>query len=160
MEQRWIPVAEQMPPVETEVLITARRRYTNGTYMEIVTTAMYEDGTVLENDSCWNWIEIDGKWDEENECYIIPEGWWENRHYNPDDVYDNLVDDKVIAWMPLPEPYQGSEPHKQTNADRIRNMTDEELAAFIINFDNRFGEEYEGEQSCLSWLQAESEDEE
>ena len=47
---------------------------------------------------------------------------------------------------------------KQTNADRIRNMNDEELAEFIINFDNRFGEEYEGEQSCLSWLQKESEE--
>ena len=45
-----------------------------------------------------------------------------------------------------------------TNADRIRSMTDEELAAFIINFDNRFGEEYEGEQSCLAWLQKESEE--
>jgi hypothetical protein len=46
----------------------------------------------------------------------------------------------------------------QTNADRIRSMTDEELADFIINFDNRFGKEYEGEQSCLSWLQKESEE--
>ena len=45
-----------------------------------------------------------------------------------------------------------------TNADRIRSMTDEELAAFNINFDNHFGEEYEGEQSCLSWLQKESEE--
>ena len=45
-----------------------------------------------------------------------------------------------------------------TNADRIRSMTDDELADFIINFDNRFGEEYEGEQSCLSWLQKESEE--
>ena len=45
-----------------------------------------------------------------------------------------------------------------TNADRIRSMTDEELADFIINFENRFGEEYEGEQSCLSWLQKESEE--
>lgn len=45
-----------------------------------------------------------------------------------------------------------------TNADRIRSMNDDELAAFIINFDNRFGEEYEGEQSCLSWLQKESEE--
>lgn len=33
-----------------------------------------------------------------------------------------------------------------TRADRIRSMTDEELAEFIINFDNHFGEEYEGEQ--------------
>lgn len=47
---------------------------------------------------------------------------------------------------------------KQTNADRIRSMTDEELADFIINFDNRFGEEYEGEQSCLAWLHKESEE--
>ena len=47
---------------------------------------------------------------------------------------------------------------KQTNAYRIRNMNDEELADFIINFDNLFGEEYEGEQSCLSWLQKESEE--
>lgn len=45
-----------------------------------------------------------------------------------------------------------------TNADRIRSMTDQELAEFIINLDNRFGEEYEGEQSCLSWLQRESEE--
>lgn len=45
-----------------------------------------------------------------------------------------------------------------TNADQIRSMTDEELAAFIINFENRFGEEYEGEQSLLSWLRAESEE--
>lgn len=45
-----------------------------------------------------------------------------------------------------------------TNADRIRSMTDKELAEFIINFDNHFGEEYEGEQSCLSWLQKESEE--
>lgn len=45
-----------------------------------------------------------------------------------------------------------------TNADRIRNMADEELAEFIINFENRFGKEYEGEQSFLSWLQRESEE--
>lgn len=41
-----------------------------------------------------------------------------------------------------------------TNADRIRNMTDEELAVFLVNFNNTFGEEYEGEQSCLDWLQS------
>lgn len=45
-----------------------------------------------------------------------------------------------------------------TNADRIRSMTDEELARFIVNLENHFGEEYEGEQSCLSWLQKESEE--
>lgn len=45
----------------------------------------------------------------------------------------------------------------KTNADRIRSMTDEELARFLINFENTFGEEYEGEVSCVDWLKSESE---
>lgn len=44
----------------------------------------------------------------------------------------------------------------QTNADRIRNMSDEELAEFLITFKNTFGEEYEGEASCMDWLQSEA----
>ncbi len=43
------------------------------------------------------------------------------------------------------------------NADRIRNMSDEELAEFLIAFKNTFGEEYEGEVSCMDWLQSEAE---
>lgn len=46
---------------------------------------------------------------------------------------------------------------RQTNADRIRNMSDEELAEFLIAFKNTFGEEYEGETSCMDWLQSEVE---
>lgn len=46
---------------------------------------------------------------------------------------------------------------KQTHADRIRNMSDEELAEFLITFKNTFGEEYEGETSCMDWLQSEAE---
>lgn len=56
--------------------------------------------------------------------------------------------------------YEGSEAKTEyTNADRIRSMTDEELAEFLINFKNTFGEEYEGETSCLDWLQSEVEGE-
>lgn len=46
---------------------------------------------------------------------------------------------------------------RQTNADRIRNMSDEELAEFLVGFKNTFGEEYEGQGSCLDWLQSEAE---
>lgn len=102
----WIPCSVAMPPVETEVFIVAKRKYSGGEVRYITTTAMYEDGTVLENDSCWRWEDIEGEWDEENDCYIIPEGWWENRHYNPDEVYNNVIDDEVITWQPLPHPYQ------------------------------------------------------
>ena len=38
-------------------------------------------------------------------------------------------DAKVTHWIPLPEP-----PKKQTNADRIRDMTDDELAKFLCDF--------------------------
>ena len=102
----WILCSEKMPPVETEVFIVAKRKYCGGEVKYITTTAMYEDGTVLENDSSWRWEDIEGEWDEENDCYIIPEGWWENRHYNPDDVYNNAVDDEVVAWQPLPKPFK------------------------------------------------------
>lgn len=46
---------------------------------------------------------------------------------------------------------------RKTNADRIRNMSDEELAEFLVGFKNTFGEEYEGEASCMEWLQSEAE---
>ena len=46
---------------------------------------------------------------------------------------------------------------RKTNADRIRSMTDEQLAEFLVGFKNTFGEEYEGQGSCLDWLQSEEE---
>ena len=46
---------------------------------------------------------------------------------------------------------------RQTNADRIRNMSDEELAEFLITLKNTLGEEYEGEVSCMEWLHSEAE---
>ena len=46
---------------------------------------------------------------------------------------------------------------KQTNADKIRAMTDEELAEFISGKARTFGEEYEGYMSALDWLKQEAE---
>lgn len=72
----------------------------------------------------------------------------------------------IIAWMPLPEPYRG-----ETNADRIRSMTDEELAGFIAHKEF-YCEDYcedakqgcswscdnKGKKAALAWLQKESEE--
>ena len=110
----WIPVSERLPECEQEVLICTKKKVyvSKKTGMEwyeesVITPALYEDGTMLEVDSKWIWEDIDyAGWDEEEDCGIIPEGWWENRHFNPDEVYNNPVDREVIAWMPLPEPYQ------------------------------------------------------
>lgn len=106
---KWIPVTDGMPKCEQEVLIcTEKKLVGRDAYIDsIVTPAIYEDGTMCENKSIWCWEDIDwAGWDEEEDCGIIPEGWWENRHFNPDDVYNNPVDRKVVAWMPIPESYK------------------------------------------------------
>lgn len=101
----WISVKDRLPEPEQEVLICTVKMYRGKAYKGI-TTAMYEDGTIFTEDSVWNWSDIEylGDYDEERDDWKISSGWWEERHYNPDDVYNNVVDDEVTHWMPLPEP--------------------------------------------------------
>ena len=96
----WIKVKNKLPSPETEVLATCNR---NG--YRFVCPAIYEDGKMYREDSIWNWSELSewGIYDEEKDDYIIPEGWWENRQFTPDDVYNSPIDCEVTHWMPLPE---------------------------------------------------------
>ena len=97
---QWISVEERLPEPETDVLIVCNR---NG-YV-FVTPAIYEDGKMLTQESAWNWSDIYeyGSYSEEDDDYYIPEGWWESRKFNPDDVYNNPVDCTVTHWMSFPE---------------------------------------------------------
>lgn len=70
----------------------------------------------------------------------------------------------VVAWMPLPEPYQvgAKNAHtekQQTNADRIRSMTDEELADFLVTVETNgyYDQSISGTYEMIEWLLAESE---
>ena len=105
----WIPVAERLPEPETDVLAVCNR---NG-YIFVI-PAIYEDGKKLTRDSAWNWSDIYcyGLYDEEADDFYIPEGWWENRQFNPDDVYNNPVDCTVTHWMPLPEEPEEGDKHE------------------------------------------------
>lgn len=49
-----------------------------------------------------------------------------------------------------------AEEYNITNGDKIRYMNDEELAEFLVNFKKTYGDEYEGEMSCLDWLKSEA----
>jgi hypothetical protein len=54
-------------------------------------------------------------------------------------VYVETAEGKTPSnWKPLP----------MTNADRIRAMTDEELAEYLV-----YHNPYSTEQNCLKWLQ-------
>lgn len=101
IKYQWIPSSERLPEPEVEVLAVCEREG-----YRFVVPAIHEDGTLLTQDSAWNWNEIweYGVYDEESDDYFIPEGWWENRQFTPDDVYNCIVDCPVLYWMPLPEP--------------------------------------------------------
>ena len=96
----WRDPETDPPKVETEVLIL----YRNDIDGYSITTAHYEDGSVFLQDSVWYWEDLPdwGTYDEERDDYKIPKGWWEYRHFNPDDVYNNKIDRPVVGWMPLP----------------------------------------------------------
>lgn len=97
----WRDPKTDPPNVEEEVLILFET--VCGGYG--ITTAHYEDGTVLSEKSAFYWEEIFewGTYDEESDDYFIPKGWWEYRYFNPDEVYNNQIDRPVVGWMPLPE---------------------------------------------------------
>ena len=98
--QHWRNPETDPPKVEEDVLILFETAC--GGYG--ITTAHYEDGTVLFKKSAFYWEEIFewGTYDEESDDYFIPKGWWEYRYFNQDDIYDNRVDAHVVGWMPLP----------------------------------------------------------
>lgn len=97
----WRDPETDPPKIETEVLVL----YRNDIDGYGITTAHYEDGSVFLQDSVWYWEDLPdwGTYDEEQDDYKIPKGWWEYRHFNLDEDYNNKIDRPVVGWMPLPE---------------------------------------------------------
>ena len=97
--QRWRDPETDPPKVETEVLVLVDcgKGY-------CITTAFYEDGTVSQYESLWQWEDVDdyGVYDEEEDLYRLPKGWWEYRHFTPEDALECPIDKPVVGWMPLP----------------------------------------------------------
>lgn len=96
----WRDPETDPPKVETEVLVLVDcgKGY-------CITTAFYEDGTVSQYESLWQWEDVDdyGIYDEEEDLYRLRKGWWEYRHFTPDDALECPIDKLVVGWMPLPE---------------------------------------------------------
>lgn len=97
--QAWRDPDKDPPKVETEVLVLVDcgKGY-------CITTAFYEDGTVSQYESVWQWEDVDdyGIYDEEDDLYRLQKGWWEYRHFTPEDALECPIDKPVVGWMPLP----------------------------------------------------------
>ena len=82
--QRWIPCSERLPEEEGVYIVT------------------FNKSCLLENelpvmDAIWR----DGQWQ-----YSVLESY---KHRMPKLVIEPIEELKVIAWMPLPEPWKGEE---------------------------------------------------
>lgn len=99
----WVPVDQALPKNEQTVLITVECRPKRIKPYRRVVRAFFTDGKHTDNDSLYMWDHMDQ--DVENwkdDVYHIPEGWWESVYYSEE---FSPIDDKVIAWIPLPEAY-------------------------------------------------------
>lgn len=132
----WIPCSEQLPNDRKEKLVYLSSNR--------VTVAVYNEHRLPHSGDSIGW------------GYRAPDG------------YIDFEKETVIAWRPLPEPYRQNDEQekKQTNADRIRSMSDEELAmCTMCPNENGLGEiECNKSDSCncyeciVKWLQSEVEE--
>ena len=154
-ESGWIPVSERLPEERDSMFARFKgtKKWSPYMYMkmsdEVIVTVVNDIRQTVTTAHT-----TDGKWN----CDLVKINGW-----------------RVIAWMPLPEPYrvsaENAQPKEtpltekpQTNADRIRSMTDEELAAFCckVKADYQWADhEFPDEDACgdwVEWLRAESEE--
>ena len=102
--QKWISVKDKLPEPEQEVLVCVRSKISNYSY---VCCAMHvpENWYRQSSDFCWD-FECCDEYDEEQDDYIVKQGWYESIH-NWDDYSVVGIEDIVTHWMPLPQPPKG-----------------------------------------------------
>ncbi len=101
----WTPCTEKMPENGETVEITYMwEAYgKKGKVRYGTARAFYTDGTMTTEDSCF-YCEDAENWEycAEEDVTYIPAGWWESVAFS--ETF-SAVDNKVIAWRPVSEPY-------------------------------------------------------
>ena len=95
---RWIPCSEGLP--EDTVIVTVETKTFKHKYVcEAVWVPRWSKKAEYDN-----WEDCSEYNEDEDEYYVL-EGWYERVH-NWDEYSFVGIEDDVIAWMPLPEPYK------------------------------------------------------
>ena len=107
-EQQWIPCSEQEYPNDNrEVEVTCEFTRYDGKKYRYTCHASYVHRYSIESTGYCNWEECDEYNEEEDKYYALP-GWYERVH-NWDDYSYCVIEDRVVAWRELPEPWKGEE---------------------------------------------------
>lgn len=97
-EPQWIPVSERLP--EDTVIVTVETKMFKQKYVcKAVWIPRWSKKAEYDN-----WEDCSEYNEDEDEYYVL-EGWYERVH-NWDEYSYVGIEDDVIAWMPLPEPYK------------------------------------------------------
>ena len=98
----WHRVEDGLPDDEVPVLAVLHNTYGRNVVLKLCHIGHHKRTT---EEYGWQEYEGETEYDEENDCFWIPEGWWESNYHE-----DNLnweigeTDGTITHWMPLPEP--------------------------------------------------------
>ena len=111
-EPQWIPCSEQEYPSDNrEVEVTCEFTRYDGKKCRYTCHASYVHRYTVESTSYDNWEDCE-EYNEEKDMYYALPGWYERIH-NWDDYSCCAIEDRVVAWRELSEPWRGEE-HGET----------------------------------------------
>ena len=96
----WISVKDKLPETGVYVLAVCKVSTIGGGEGYYICDAFY---TSKFSHFARNWDDMECDYNEENDEYYFPEGWWEVIR-NWDNYSCVAIEDEVVYWMPLPEP--------------------------------------------------------
>ncbi len=99
---KWVPVGERLPEAKQSVLVIVKHRQRH-----IEKACYIPPKTVLAEDFLSDEFDCEDaeEYDEENDCYWVKEGWWEDS-WEADNNWK--MSGEVTHWMPLPvQPEEG-----------------------------------------------------
>lgn len=103
--QQWIPCSEQKYPSDNrEVEVTCEFTRYDGKKIRYTCRASYVHRYSIDT-AYGNWEDCE-EYNEEKDMYYALPGWYERIH-NWDDYSYCGIEDRVVAWRELPEPWRG-----------------------------------------------------